>query len=91
VGGLQVEVNALSLFRQGIEPKWEHPLNHGGGSFSVVCSNSLEALQQFYQTLVFAAIGETLPGSQHVCGIRFIDKYLDMKVFKLKIDIWMSA
>ena len=83
-------LDGIILFKNGIEPKWEHPQNHFGchHECNLVDINS-EETDQIWHNLVFALVGETFPFMQYINGVRFLDR---VKKFKsIKIEVWISV
>lgn len=78
----------LFLFREGIQPLWEHPRNRNGGYFSFKVENNF--VRATWKLFVYALCGETLFKNQlineQVNGISISPK----KNFCI-IKIWMAA
>ena len=69
------DVEAFSIFRSGIEPKWEDEKNSAGGEFYFRDSIELSMLDKYWEETVLALIGETLdPDTNQLCGVRVVDK-----------------
>lgn len=83
-------IDGLLLFQSGIKPEWEDPLNKNGCSFDGNFKN-LEPFEidQLWQDIVLALIGENFPYSQFITGIRFLDRM--KKHSTVKIEIWISV
>lgn len=79
------------LFRKGIDPKWEDPKNECGGSLMVQIDDidSPESIDEIWKNLVFSIIGHSLPHSEHINGIRFMDKI--KKYNHIKIEVWLDS
>jgi len=64
--------STYSLFKNGIEPKWEDPANEGGGKWTAVIQRQkgLWNLDKLWLYLMLACIGQILEedGSENVCG-----------------------
>ena len=68
-------VESLSVFRQGIEPKWEDEKNAGGGEYYFRDRVDLDLLDKYWEETVLGLIGETLdPDGTQLCGVRVVDK-----------------
>tara|TARA_B110000046_G_scaffold105808_1_gene113305 strand:- start:114 stop:650 length:537 start_codon:yes stop_codon:yes gene_type:complete len=82
-----VPVIAYSLFRKGILPEWEDPVNITGSEWG--CRESLDA-EQFkvlWQSFIVGAIGEQIA---HCVGIRAINKSNRLRHLH-KIEVWMDT
>lgn len=91
------EISSISLFKYGIKPKWEDSRNKLGAEFSkrrFNKKNPLEEVEQDWENLVFAIIGENIDDS--ITGIRIVDSSVPniykKKTYKLlfRIEIWFS-
>eukprot|EP01118_Nematostelium_gracile_P009129 TRINITY_DN305_c0_g1_i1.p1 TRINITY_DN305_c0_g1~~TRINITY_DN305_c0_g1_i1.p1 ORF type:complete len:406 (-),score=113.62 TRINITY_DN305_c0_g1_i1:26-1183(-) len=58
----------LRLFKEGIKPMWEDPLNRDGGKW-VINSSNKDATNKIWNKLVLALIGEQFQFSEGLCGI----------------------
>jgi len=68
-------VEGFSIFRDGIEPKWESEANSEGGEFFFRGYLPLGDLDMFWEDTLLGLIGETLdPNQSELCGCRIIDK-----------------
>ena len=70
-------LEGLSVFREGIAPTWEDPMNADGGEFFIRSSGSqlsVRQLDEFWEQTVLAMIGETVDPGCEVCGARVVDK-----------------
>ncbi len=70
-------LEGLSVFREGIAPTWEDPMNADGGEFFIRSSGSqlsVRQLDEFWEQMVLACIGETVDPGCEVCGVRVVDK-----------------
>lgn len=58
------------LFKEGIEPKWEHEANAKGGKWVfVVPKQRLDMLDKLWLWAVLACIGESFDQEEEICGI----------------------
>mmetsp|Transcript_68917 Transcript_68917/g.223382 ORF Transcript_68917/g.223382 Transcript_68917/m.223382 type:complete len:97 (-) Transcript_68917:102-392(-) len=76
LGGKPEPLDALMTFREGITPEWEHPAKADGGHVQVQLSPLLGGaiIDEYWNNLVLAMIGETLESSNRVVGAYFVDK-----------------
>ena len=63
------------LFRDGIQPRWEDDANKSGGKLTFKIRKG--AANPLWENLVLALIGETLYGSEDVCGAVLSLRYHD--------------
>mmetsp|Transcript_20197 Transcript_20197/g.20297 ORF Transcript_20197/g.20297 Transcript_20197/m.20297 type:complete len:190 (+) Transcript_20197:248-817(+) len=82
-------INAVSLFKKGIRPEWEDPMNIFGGELVCRCSLSPKQLDMCWELIVLGIIGETFDTENDVCGCRIVDKTKNGKVM-FKYEIWLS-
>eukprot|EP00735_Rhodelphis_limneticus_P007708 TRINITY_DN20314_c0_g1::TRINITY_DN20314_c0_g1_i1::g.19737::m.19737 TRINITY_DN20314_c0_g1::TRINITY_DN20314_c0_g1_i1::g.19737 ORF type:complete len:220 (+),score=26.42,sp/O81482/IF4E2_MAIZE/39.13/4e-45,IF4E/PF01652.13/1.9e-57,RuvC/PF02075.12/0.024 TRINITY_DN20314_c0_g1_i1:65-661(+) len=66
---LKMEVNSnYHLFKKGIKPMWEDNANREGGKW-VVTVNHKHKLDEYWESVVLASIGETMDPGDEVCGL----------------------
>mmetsp|Transcript_40182 Transcript_40182/g.29641 ORF Transcript_40182/g.29641 Transcript_40182/m.29641 type:complete len:207 (+) Transcript_40182:78-698(+) len=82
------EIKALALFREGIKPAWEDPLNMNGSDVVCAKSLSLEAADLHWEAIVFALIGEVLDNEQYICGARCVFRQKGKGQFKF--EMWVK-
>jgi hypothetical protein len=71
------QLDGLSVFREGLSPTWEDPMNADGGEFFIRTSGnqmSLRQLDEYWEQTVLGMIGETLDPGCEICGARVVDK-----------------
>ena len=87
--GTEKTVDGLLLFRTGIMPKWEDPMNSKGCSFQCDLKELLPSMiNSVWRDLVFAVVGENFPHSELVNGFRLLDRL--KKHNTVKIELWLS-
>ncbi len=86
------EIASLSLFRQGIEPKWEHSDNSNGGEFALRNFKTAEEIDKLWENLSIYCIGELFEHSNQITGIRIVDSSIpsNKKVLH-RIEIWFKS
>jgi len=57
------------LFKEHIEPKWEHPDNLKGGKWIATFKGKREVLDKMWLWAVLACIGENFEDENEICGI----------------------
>ena len=66
VHGEDTKISALSLFKSGIEPAWEDPVNAKGGDFSVKAKCTKEEILPLWENLILEVISSNFPNSDQV-------------------------
>ena len=76
------------MFREGVEPKWEDPMNENGGEWYFRRGMQLDKFDEYWEEIVLAMIGEVLdPGTEEVCGVRIVDKSRDNRR-AYRLEVW---
>ncbi|KAG2173824.1 hypothetical protein INT43_005244 [Umbelopsis isabellina] len=60
------------VFKQGIRPEWEDPINENGGKFSIQFQRTKqmgEAVNQLWLYSILACIGEQFKNGDEICGV----------------------
>ena len=92
-------VNAVNLFQKGIKPEWEDEKNKKGNILTLSYSIKLDQIDDFLEQggdlwvkLICLLIGETLPYSKYINGIRFVDKtkIVPKILISFKYEIWVN-
>ncbi|CDJ51635.1 eukaryotic translation initiation factor 4e, putative [Eimeria brunetti] len=68
-------VDALMIFKEGIQPMWEDPLNSTGGHFEFRLSPQHirpAQMDEYWNNLVLALVGGTIEHSDLINGIRLV-------------------
>ena len=88
------------IFRDGVSPEWEDPVNSEGGHFQYhwkTTGVSPEQLDEYWNNLVFAMVGNNIEAEGEfsttpiVQGIRFVDKLSAQgKQAGVRIEVWFS-
>lgn len=84
------------MFKKGIRPEWEDPQNKQGSEWaSSRKMMSADVLDQHWENMVLALIGETIDESNEICGCRVVDK---SKVGKgaagrpvFRLELWLQS
>jgi hypothetical protein len=89
-------IDGLNLFSKGISPKWEDSNNLGGRILNLLYDikeefeEFLSAIEKVWLEIVLMLIGESLPASRFVNGIRLIDKSKFKYKSMYRIEVWLS-
>eukprot|EP00930_Biecheleria_cincta_P049777 TRINITY_DN34982_c0_g1_i1.p1 TRINITY_DN34982_c0_g1~~TRINITY_DN34982_c0_g1_i1.p1 ORF type:complete len:223 (-),score=38.24 TRINITY_DN34982_c0_g1_i1:305-973(-) len=88
-GSTQTQIDAIMLFKQGIRPEWEDPLNAKGGHLQIQLKPSIGGAQidEYWNNIVLGMIGATIAPSDMITGIRLVDK---LKAGMLRIELWFT-
>ena len=72
------KIESINFFKDPIEPSWEFGDNSKGGyfSFNLDKAASNDTVVKIYESLVFMALGNTLPLCDHLKGVRIVDTFL---------------
>mmetsp|Transcript_30643 Transcript_30643/g.55990 ORF Transcript_30643/g.55990 Transcript_30643/m.55990 type:complete len:240 (+) Transcript_30643:73-792(+) len=88
-------VDALMVFRNGIKPEWEDPVNASGGHFQFQLKPSLGdgkggIIDEYWNNIVLGMIGGTLEPADMVTGARLVDKLGQTRAASIRIEVWFS-
>ena len=90
---------AMNLFEKNIRPEWEDIKNKKCKIFTLeyVINNDLdkfmESVKESWTKLLCLLIGETMPNSQLINGVRFVDKTKlnSWKKIIFRFEVWANA
>ena len=88
---------AMNLFVKGIRPEWEDEKNKKGKTFILeyeIKSNLeafLKAVTDSWIKLLCYLIGEKIPSTKNINGVRFVDKTKPGKVIIFKFEVWANS
>uniref|UniRef100_A0A7S2XVT5 Eukaryotic translation initiation factor 4E n=1 Tax=Fibrocapsa japonica TaxID=94617 RepID=A0A7S2XVT5_9STRA len=88
VGDRQLE--SLSIFKEGINPEWEDPVNAKGGEFSCRKTFDPVTLDKLWENLLMGIIGETIDWADHISGARVVDKSKGTRAV-YKLELWVKS
>lgn len=91
--GPAVAIDAIMIFRDGISPEWEHPMNSTGGHFQMMLKPTLGAgqIDEYWNNIVLGMIGHTIEPAELITGIRLVDKLSGPKSnTAIRIELWYS-
>lgn len=84
------QIKAFGIFKKGIHPTWEDPLNKNGSELTAVKNFSSEVLDCFWENLVLGLIGETIDEGDEICGCRIVNQTRKTKP-TFKIELWLKC
>lgn len=77
----------FSIFKEGIEPKWEDPKCESGGKWTVLVPRGRKELTDtFWLNSLLACIGEQFTESDDVCGI-----VVSVRTKQDRISLWTKT
>lgn len=92
------EIASISLFREGIQPKWEDPQNINGGDitlkrfwnkFDKNTMSTIEYLDSLWLKIILNTIGSQFTNGQNITGLRVVDSSKPDKPM-YRIEVWYS-
>jgi hypothetical protein len=64
-GELQ-KISTVSLFKTGIEPAWEDPVNAKGGEFNIINKCGIEEIKTAWEEIIHEVITDNFPNADQV-------------------------
>lgn len=92
-------VDAIMIFRRGIRPEWEDPINSTGAELrftfraNVFKNPRLTAmLDEVWNNLVLGVVGATIEPNDIITGVRLVDKMTasGIKVPFIRFEVWFQ-
>ncbi|UVC54713.1 initiation factor 4E [Theileria orientalis] len=86
-------VDAIMIFRDGIQPMWEDPLNKEGGHFDYRFRPSdvqQLAVDEYWNNIILGLVGSTIPLGEYINGVRLVDK-LNSRFPVVRIEVWFKS
>ena len=83
----------MSMFRKGIEPKFEDPQNTKGGEYKMrlflnnIQEPALDFVNKIWESLVLDLLTARFPHPELIVGVRIVDKSFAMKE-NFRIEVW---
>ena len=83
-------VDSINLFKKGIKPMWEDPMNAKGCSYDMNLKHlSSHQIDEIWRGLVFSLVTNNFPFGQFVTGIRILDRL--KKHETVRVEIWIQV
>ncbi|OMJ72759.1 hypothetical protein SteCoe_28707 [Stentor coeruleus] len=80
IESINQSIEAIGIFQDKIKPFWDDPNNKSGSSiYFEIGVGEIHRLKDIWDKLVFSLIGETLPYSEDIVGVRIVDKKCSYK------------
>lgn len=83
------EVSSISIFKEGILPKWEDPMNVNGAEIAIRKFKHLEELDSVWMKLCMIVIGDQFEHSSGITGIRVVDSSIPHRPL-YRVEIWFD-
>ena len=92
-------INSMNIFQKGIKPMWEDEKNKGGKYFQMDYQIQKDQMEKFselanfhWKKLALSTMGGTLPFSDNINGIRFVDKtdFERGKIIMFRMEVWIN-
>ncbi|KAK2195260.1 bifunctional Translation Initiation factor eIF- 4e-like/Translation Initiation factor eIF- 4e [Babesia duncani] len=91
-GGSEHFVDAIMVFRDGIQPMWEDSANKDGGHFEYrfrPAEVQSLTVDEYWNNIILALVGATLQHGELINGVRLVDK-LNSRFPALRIEVWFQ-
>jgi translation initiation factor 4E len=93
IGESKSVVDALMVFKDGVKPEWEDPLNATGGHFQITLKPTFGggAIDEYWNNIVLGMVGGTMEPADMITGVRLVDKLNQpAKSAAVRVEIWFS-
>ena len=89
----------MNIFQEGIKPMWEDDKNKGGNYFQLDYQVQKDRMEEFanlankyWKKLALCVMGGTLPYSEYINGIRFVDKtdFERGRIIMFRMEVWIN-
>ncbi len=86
----------MNIFEKGIKPEWEDEKNKKGQILTLEyivdkdLDKFLSKIDELWIKLIFLLIGENIPYSNNINGVRFVDKTKVLKSTIFKFEVWVN-
>ncbi|AFZ79733.1 eukaryotic translation initiation factor 4E type, putative [Theileria equi strain WA] len=85
-------IDAIMVFRDGVQPMWEDPLNKDGGHFDYrfrPADISPLTIDEYWNNIILGLVGSTIPLGNLITGVRLVDK-LNSRNPVIRIEVWFQ-
>ena len=92
-------INSMNIFQEGIKPMWEDEKNKGGYYYQLDFQVQKDRIEEFatpankyWKKLALCVMGGSLPYSEYINGIRFIDKtdFERGRIIMFRFEVWVN-
>lgn len=86
-------LSSISVFEEGVEPKWEDPRNKNGGEISLRKFKCVTHLAEMWEQALLWMIGEMDEKSEDVVGVRIVDSSILSHNTRIlyRVEIWFKT
>ncbi|KAG9409187.1 hypothetical protein AC1031_019451 [Aphanomyces cochlioides] len=83
-------VQSFCVFKDGIRPEWEDPVNITGGEWQISLKLQAAELDETWDKLVLGMIGETIDPDNEITGARIIHKN-KKDTHAYRFELWLRS
>ena len=83
-------LEAFGIFRHGVQPEWEDPVNQRGGHWECRKRFELGVLDQIWYDVVLGIVGETMETGRVITGARVVDKSKHRHP-EYRLEVWTES
>ena len=92
-------INSMNIFQEEIKPMWEDEKNKGGNYYQLDYQVQKDRMEEFanpankyWKKLALSLMGGSLPYSEYINGIRFIDKtdFERGRIIMFRFEVWAN-
>jgi len=84
------QLDALSLFKKGIRPEWEDPCNKFGSELLTKKPIYID-IDESWESMVLALIGEVIEEADEICGCRIVEKTKKRERPHFRLELWLRV
>lgn len=87
-------IDSIMIFREGIRPEWEDPMNAKGGHFQFQLKPNVGGarIDEYWNNLVLGIVGGTVKPAEMITGIRLVDKLSGARASNvIRIEVWYTT
>jgi hypothetical protein len=90
------QLDAVMFFEDGVKPSWEDPEHKKGGSIHFTFKTDFPgaAADELWERLLFSTLGQQLPHTELITGIRLCDrlpknaKWMKKPIAAVRLEVW---
>lgn len=90
----QYIVSSLQMFKAGVKPEWEDPMNIAGSEFRIEVKmyNSNDTVQQIWQKVVIDMVLGNMPHIKDgIAGVRINQRHKNFSFINFRLEVWMMV
>uniref|UniRef100_A0A7S1QRU0 Uncharacterized protein n=1 Tax=Alexandrium catenella TaxID=2925 RepID=A0A7S1QRU0_ALECA len=93
--GQSLAIDAIMIFSDRISPEWEHAANAKGGHFAIELVPHIGGgqIDEYWNRIVLAVIGESMESSDIITGLRLVDKLSGKRKVsdRIRLEVWYHS